>query len=92
MENKIIDGEIQNNNVDNYKRRNNLKISRIPQSVSEHQLEENVVDILKAIDVNITSNEIEACNRLGKKEGVTVWIVYRHYELRKISSPSIKML
>ena len=68
MENKIIDLEIQNNNVDHYNRRNNVKISGIPQSVSDNQLEQKAADILKVIDVNITTNEIEACHRLGKKK------------------------
>ena len=64
--------EIQNNNVDQYSHRNNIEI---PKSVSDNQLEENVIDILKAIDVNITSNEIEACHRLGKKKkNVTGWL------------------
>ena len=67
-ENKIIHLEIQNNNSDQYSRRNNVEISGIPQSVSDNQLEEKVVNILKAIDVNITTNEIEACHRLGKKK------------------------
>ena len=30
LENKIIDLEIQNSNVDHYSRRNNVEISRIP--------------------------------------------------------------
>ena len=67
MENKIIDLEIQNNNVDQYSRRNNVETSGIPQSVNDNQLEEKVVDILKAIDVNITTNEIEVCHCLGNK-------------------------
>ena len=58
MENEIIDLEIQNNNVDQYSRRSNIEISGIPPSVNDHQLEEKLVDILKVIDVNITSNEI----------------------------------
>ena len=48
MENKIIDLEIQNNNVDQYSRRNNVETSGIPQSVNDNQLEENFIDILKA--------------------------------------------
>ena len=68
LENNIIDLEIQNNNVDQYSRRNNVEISGIPQSVSDNQLEKNVVDTLKAINVNITTNEMEACRRLGKKK------------------------
>ena len=78
LENKILDLEIQNNNLDQYSRRNNVEISGIPQSVSDNQLEEKVVDILKAIDVNITTNEIEACHRLGKKKNnVIVWVINR---------------
>ena len=68
LENKIIDLEIQNNNVDQYSRRNNVVISGIPQSVSGNQLEEKVVDILKAIDVNIISNEIELFIALERKK------------------------
>ena len=67
---KLIDLEIRNNNVDKYSRRNNVEIAEIPQSVSDSQLEEKDVDILKAIDINITSNEIEACDRLGKKKKI----------------------
>ena len=87
MENKIIDLEIQNNNLDqyNYSRRNNVEISGIPQSVSDNQLEEKVVDILKAIDVNITTNEIEACHRLGKKKkNVTVRVITRKHCLKAL--------
>ena len=72
MENKIIDLEIQNINVDQYSRRNNIEI---PKSAGDNQLEEKVIDILKVIDVNITSNEIEACHRLGKKKkNVIGWV------------------
>ena len=60
--------EIQNNNVDQYSCRNNFEISGIPQFVSDNQLEEKVVDILNAIDVNITWNKIEDCHRLEKKK------------------------
>ena len=68
MENKVIDLQIQNNNVDQNNGRNNVWILGIPQSVSDNQLEEKVADILKTIVVGITSNEIEACHCLGKKK------------------------
>ena len=68
LENKIFDLEIQNNNADQYSCRNNVEILGISQSVSDNQLEEKVVDILKVIDVNNTSNEIEPYHRLGKKK------------------------
>ena len=85
LENKIIDLEIQNNNVDQYSRRGNVEISRIPQLVSDNQLEENFIDILKAIDINITMNEIEACYRLGKKKkNVIVRVINRKHCLKAL--------
>ena len=83
LENTIIDLEIQNNSLDQHSRRNNVEISGIPQSVSDNQLEEKVVDILKAIDINITANEIEACHRLGKKnKNVIVQFINRKHCLK----------
>ena len=85
MENKIIDLEIQNNNIDQYSRRNNVEISGISQSVSDSQLEEKVVDILKVIYVNITKNEIEACYRLGKKKkNVIVQVINKKHCLKPL--------
>ena len=98
LENKIIDLEMQNNNVDHHTRRNNIELSKIPQSVSDNQLEEKVVDILKEIDVNSTSNEIEAFHHLGpKKKNVFARVINRKHCLKalrnkKSSSSSIKML
>ena len=85
LENKIIDLEIQNNNLDQYSRRNNVEISGIPQSVSDNQLEEKVTDILEAIDFNITTNEKEACHRLGKKtKNVIVRVINRKHCLKAL--------
>ena len=85
MEDKITDLEIQNNNVYQYGRKNNVEISGIPQSVSDNQLEEKVVGILKAIDVNITSNETEAYHRLEKKnKNFTVRVINRKHCLKAL--------
>ena len=58
LENKVIHLQIQKNNADQYSRRSNVEMAGTPQSVSDNQLEEKVVDILKTINVNITSKEI----------------------------------
>ena len=80
-----MDLEIQNNNVDQYSRRNNVEISGIPQSVSDNQLEEKVIDLLKTTDVNITSNGIEACHRLGKKKkNVIARVINRKHCLKAL--------
>ena len=67
--------EIQNNYEDQYGCRNNVEISGIPQSVSNNQLEEKRVDVLKAIDVNFTSNEIEACHCLERKKMLLIGLL-----------------
>ena len=82
---KLIDLETRNNNVDKYSRRNNVEIAEIPQSVSDSHLEEKDVDILKAIDINITSNEIEACDHLGK-EKKNVWVINRKHCLKALQN------
>ena len=85
LENEIINLEIPNSNVDQYSRRNNVEIPGIPQLVCESQLEEYVVGILKAIYVNITSKEIEAFHRLGKKkENVIVQFINRKHCLKAL--------
>ena len=58
LENKVIYLQIQKNNADQHSRRSNVEMAGTPQSVSDNQLEEKVVDILKTINVNITSKEI----------------------------------
>ena len=55
------------NNLEQYGRRNNIVISGIPDSVDINHLEESVTEILSDIDVKVTSNDIEACHRIGKK-------------------------
>ena len=82
MENKIIDLEIQNKNVDQHSRRNNVEISGIPQSVRNNQLEEKVVDILKTI----TKRKMLLFGLLTEN------IVFKHCKIRKSSSPSMKMV
>ena len=53
--------------------------------MSDNQLEEKVVDILKAIGVNITSNEIEACHRHGKKKKIViVRVINRKHRLKAL--------
>ena len=47
---------------------NNKIISGIPDSININQLEESVTEILTDINVNVASNGIEACHRIGKKD------------------------
>ena len=56
------------NKLEQYGKRNNIAISGTPDNVNIDNLEESVTEILTDIDVNVTRNVIEACDRIGKKD------------------------
>ena len=68
LEQKLVEFECSTNNLEQYGRRNNTIISRIPDSVDNNQLEVSVTEILTDINVNVASNDIEACHRIDKKD------------------------
>ena len=68
LEQKLVEFEYSTNNLKQYGRRNNIIISGIPDSVDNNQLEDSVTEILTDINVNVESNDIEACHRIGKKD------------------------
>ena len=65
LEQRLVSLESSTNNLEQYGRRNNIVISGIPDSVDINHLEESA-EILSHIDVKVTSNDIEACHRIGK--------------------------
>ena len=67
LEQRLVAFESSTNNLEQYGRRNNIVISGIPDSVDINHLEESVTEILSDIDVKVTSNDTEACHRIGKK-------------------------
>ena len=68
LEQKLVEFECSTNNVEQYARKNNIIISGIPDSVDNNQLEESVTEIVTDINVNMASNNIEACHRICKKD------------------------
>ena len=73
LENKIVSLESSINQVEQYDRRNNIVISGIPDDISDNDLESTVVDIMKDVDVDINSSDIEACqsklvNKIGEQQ------------------------
>ena len=73
LENKIVSLESSINQVEQYGRRNNIVISGIPDDISDNDLESTVVDIMKDVDVDINSSDIEACqsklvNKIGEQQ------------------------
>ena len=68
LENKVISLEANTNSLEQYGRRNNLEISGIPDSISNNELEDKVIEILSTVDVNVSKSDIEACHRMGKSK------------------------
>ena len=68
FENKVVSLESSINQDKQYDRRKNIAISGIPDDISDNDLENTVVDIMKDADVDINSSDIEACHRIGKSD------------------------
>lgn len=68
LENKVISLESSINHVEQYGRRNNIVISGIPDDIIDDDLENTVSKIMKDVDVQIESKDIEACHRIGKTD------------------------
>ena len=47
-----------------YIRRNNIEIWENPESVNDKQLEDKVIEIGKAVNINFNKSDVEACHRL----------------------------
>ena len=75
--------EINGDHLEQCGRRKNLEITRIPDDVSDENLEEKVTQVLSAIQVNVSSSDIEACHRIGKAKSrqkkTTVRFINRKY-------------
>ena len=68
LENKVMSLEINDNHLEQHRRRNNLGITGIPDDVSDENLEEKVIQVLSEIQVNVSSSDVEACHRIGKSK------------------------
>ena len=66
LEKRVEDAESHSHLLEQYGRRNNIEIEGISDTVSDENLESKVISILSEIDVNVESNDIEACHRIGK--------------------------
>ena len=66
LENIATSLEINQNMLEQYSRRNNTEVSGILDSVEDTCLEENVISVFTSIGIDLKSDEIEACHRIGK--------------------------
>ena len=71
LENKIVTAEKQLSENKQYGCCNNIEISRIPDYISDQNLEENIIKICKDSDINISPMDIEGCHRFPLKRNST---------------------
>jgi len=88
---ELIEIERDNSELQQYIRRNNIEIAGIPDSIKLNELESKVIEIGKAVNVKISTDDIEACHRLNQnknQKGPKRTIV--RFVNRKISEKLIK--
>ena len=64
------------NEIERYTRRNNMEIYGIPANIDPSKLEETVINISKKIDIDIKSEDMEACHR-SRRKGNTNSVIIR---------------
>ena len=88
LEKRVISMEVGGNLSEQYGRRNNLKMTGIPDDVEDEDLEEKVIKILDKIEVNVTSKDIEACHRVGKSRNNSTKTII-HFVNRKFAKKAL---
>ena len=71
LENKVVSLEKSVDQVDQYGRRNNIVIARIPDDITDDNLEDAVTSIMEDVDVFIQNGDIESRHRIGKSDKKT---------------------
>ena len=89
MRSKIEDNENYIKNQDIYSRRNNVEICNIPESVDDN-LEEFIIKMLKSTNMDISSYDIVAVHRLGKKTNRSRNVIVRFLN-RKDAYKTLKL-
>lgn len=64
----MIELERESAELQQYTRRNNIEIAGIPDHVEQQDLEAKVIEIAKAVNITISSQDIEACHRLNQNK------------------------
>ena len=89
LESKVISLEYDQNSLEQCGLRNNIEIRGILHSFPDQNLEQKVIEILDEIDVSVSTNDIEACHRIGSSENnssrIIVWFMNRNLQ-RKLFS------
>ena len=72
LEKKLTEVEISRNKLEQYTRRNNIEIQGIPPQIPDEKLEEKVIEVFGAMNIEITNNDVEDCHGLDKSSKSTI--------------------
>ena len=61
----MLETDQKSNHLNQYGRRNNLKIQGMPANVTDDELEGKVIDIFSCLGIEVKGSDIEDCHRLG---------------------------
>ena len=99
FEKKLNDQECYISSIDQYSRRKKIEIQGIPKTVKDEELESKVIDVFSALNISITSQNVEDCHHFGKdgKNTIVRFINRKHcyqalnrkMDLRKIDNSSL---
>ena len=81
------------------RRRNNIEITGIPDTVQDNELENKVIGIFDAIGVEANSADFEDCDRVGKSKNNSKFVnrkvvrnvLYKRRQLKTIEKSSIAL-
>ena len=63
----FYDMEIQYNNMNQYTRRSNIEIHNISEKITQRNLEEYVLKVMKSLDINLVSLAYSLINQYSKQ-------------------------
>ena len=71
LEKKVKSLEIQISKDKQYKRRNCVEFSDIPDTINDENLEDTIIEACKDINIDVSKTDIEACHRLPARRNAT---------------------
>ena len=74
--------------LEQYSRRNNIEVSGIPDSVEDNCFEEKFISVFTSIGIDVKSNDIEPCHRIGKSRNSSKKTIV-HFTNRKFAKQAL---
>ena len=87
---RIVSLESNHNMLTKYGRPNNIKITGIPDTVQDNELENKVIEIFDAIGVEANSADFEDCHRVGKSNNNSKKVIARFVNWKIIKNALYK--